>query len=65
MDSRAFTPAPQLPLRRSSNEIQMRKMLVAELCGAKAECITLPDLAMAHRVVSGLESLPKRIGRAR
>ena len=49
--------------RRYSNEIQMRKMLVAELCGAKTGCTTLPDLAMAHRVVSGLESLPKRIGR--
>jgi hypothetical protein len=51
--------------RRYSNEIQMRKMLVAELCGTKAGCTTVPDLAMAHRVVSGLESLSKRIGRER
>jgi len=40
----------------------MFKMQVSELCGAKAEFTTRPDLAMAHRVVSGLESLPKRIG---
>ncbi len=44
------------------SEIQMCKMQVSELCGAKAKLITCPDLAMAHRVVSGLESLPKRIG---
>jgi hypothetical protein len=52
----------KLQLRRDSNEIQMRKMLVAKLCGAKAEFTTLTDLAMAHRVVFGLESIPKRIG---
>lgn len=40
-------------------------MLVPELCRAKAEFTALPDLAMAHQVVSGLESLPKRIGRER
>lgn len=44
------------------SEIQMCKLQVSELCGAKAQFITCPDLAMAHRVVSGLESLPKRIG---
>lgn len=55
----------QLQLERYGNEIQMRKMLVQELCGAKAEFITLPDLAMAYRVVFELESLPKRIGRER
>jgi hypothetical protein len=43
----------------------MRKMPIAELCGAKTEGTNLKDLAMAHRVVSGLESLPKRIGRER
>jgi hypothetical protein len=44
------------------SEIHMCKMQVSELCGAKAKFTTCPDLAMAHRVVSGLESLPKRIG---
>jgi len=44
------------------SEIHMRKLLVSELCGAKAEFSTRSDLAMAHRVVSGLESLQKRIG---
>ncbi|MGB6065450.1 MAG: hypothetical protein WBG50_11615 [Desulfomonilaceae bacterium] len=43
------------------SEIQMCKMQVSELCGAKAKFITCSDLAVAHRVVSGLESLPKRI----
>jgi hypothetical protein len=38
-------------------------MPAPDLCGAKAEFITLPNLAMAHRMVSGLESLPERIGR--
>lgn len=41
----------------------MRKMLVPKLCGTKSEFITFPDLALAHQVVSGLESLSKRIGR--
>jgi hypothetical protein len=44
------------------SEIHMCKMQVSELCGAKAKFISCPHLAMAHRVVSELESLPKRIG---
>jgi hypothetical protein len=47
------------------SEIKMREMQVSGLCGAKAEFTIGQDLEMAHRVVSGLESLPKRIGRER
>ena len=56
----------RLPTERQrgehANEILVRQMPVPGLCGAKAGFSTCPDLAMAHRVVSGLESLPKRIG---
>lgn len=45
-----------------NNEIQMLKLLVANLCGTKAKFVNCPDLAMAHWVVSRLEGLPKRIG---
>jgi hypothetical protein len=40
----------------------MRKLQIEELCGAKAQFITVSDLALAHRLVSRLESLPKKIG---
>jgi len=40
------------------SEIQMCKMQVSELCGGKAKFITCPDLAMAHRVVSGVTGEP-------
>jgi hypothetical protein len=44
------------------NEIEMRNMLVSELCGAKAEFSTSSALATAHYVLSGVESLSKGIG---
>jgi len=40
----------------------MRNMLVSRLCGTKAELAACQDLAVAHRLVSGLESISKRIG---
>jgi hypothetical protein len=43
----------------------MRNMLVSRLCGTKSELATCQDLAVAHRLVSRLESIPKRIGRER
>jgi hypothetical protein len=46
------------------NEIQMRELQIAEVFGKKAEFTAGPDLAMAHRLVPGMESIPKRIGRA-
>jgi hypothetical protein len=55
----------KLQLMRYSNEIQMRKMQPTKLFREKAEFTTRPDLAMAHRVVSGMESLPKEISRGR
>jgi hypothetical protein len=46
-------------------EILMRNLLVSRLCGTKSELATYQDLAVAHRLVSRLESIPKRIGRER
>ncbi len=43
----------------------MRNLLVSRLCGTKSELATCQDLAVAHRLVSRLESIPKRIGRER
>jgi hypothetical protein len=46
-------------------EILMCNMLVSRLCGTKTEFAACQDLAVAHRLVSGLESIPKGIGRER
>jgi hypothetical protein len=46
-------------------EIHMCNMLVSGLCGKKSGLAARQDLAVAHRLVSGLEGIPKRIGRAR
>ena len=43
-------------------EILMRNVPVSRLCGTKSELATCQDLAVAHRLVSRLESIPKRIG---
>jgi len=40
----------------------MRELQIAEIFGKKAEFNSGPDLAMAHRLVSRMESLPKGIG---
>jgi hypothetical protein len=40
----------------------MRNVPVSRLCGTKSELATCQDLAVAHRLVSRLESIPKRIG---
>jgi hypothetical protein len=46
-------------------EILMRNMLVSGLFGTKSELAHRQDLAVAHGLVSGLESIPERIGRER
>jgi NAD-dependent deacetylase len=43
----------------------MRNVLVSRLFGTKSELATCKDLAVAHRMVSRLESIPKRISRNR
>ncbi len=43
-------------------EIQMRELQIAEVFGAKTKFTSGPYLAMAHRLVPRMESLPKRIG---
>ncbi len=48
--------------RRTDIEIQMREVQIAGVFREKAEFTAGPDLAMAHRLVPGMESLPKRIG---
>lgn len=47
------------------HEIQMRRLLVSGLCGTKSQFTPGQDMAMAHRMVSGLEGLPKGVGRER
>lgn len=47
---------------RPDDEIQMRRVLVSGLCGTKPEFTPGQDLALAHRMVSGLESLPEGVG---
>jgi hypothetical protein len=42
----------------------MRELQIEEVFGKKAEFTPGQDLAMAHRLVPGMESIPKRIGRA-
>ncbi len=46
----------------NDHEIQMREMQVAGVFGEDAQFASGPDLAMAHRLVPGMESLPERIG---
>jgi hypothetical protein len=46
-------------------DILMRNMLVSGLFGTTSELAACQDLAMAHGLVSRLESIPKRIGRER
>jgi hypothetical protein len=43
-------------------EIQMRELQIAEIFGEKTKLSSGPDLAMAHRLVSRMESIPKGIG---
>jgi hypothetical protein len=45
-------------------EIQMRELQIAEVFGEKTKFTPGPDLAMAHRLVPRVESVPERIGRA-
>jgi hypothetical protein len=43
-------------------EIQMRELQITEIFGEKTEFTAGPALAMAHRMVPGMECLPKGIG---
>ncbi len=47
--------------RRLHDEILMRQMQVQGLCREKTSFDNCPDLEMAHRVVSRLESIPERV----
>ncbi len=44
------------------NEIQMRELQITEIFGEKTKFASGPYLAMAHRLVPGMESVPKGIG---
>jgi hypothetical protein len=40
----------------------MRELQIAKVFGEKTKFTAGPDLAMAHRLVSRMESIPKGIG---